>query len=144
MDNMTKLFQEGGLFTTQGRLGRKRFILSFIAMLISVFVWVLLMFGLFSISTNTFMLVIVFSVLAPVVLFSISIHVRRLHDLNKSGWWYLLIWIIASAGNRMEQFNPLDLISIIILLYLCAKKGTDGENKYGADPVADKQPPAEQ
>ncbi|MEP7257609.1 MAG: DUF805 domain-containing protein [Flavitalea sp.] len=46
--------------------------------------------------------------------------VRRLHDVNKSGW-FILIALIPLAGP-------------IWLLVIMATKGTDGENKYGLNP----------
>ena len=52
----------------------------------------------------------------------LSVDVRRLHDVGKSGWWILLILI--------------PLIGAIVLLIWMIGKGTEGENKYGADPLA--------
>lgn len=48
--------------------------------------------------------------------------VRRLHDVNKSGWMFLIILI--------------PLIGSIWLIVLLCSEGTRGENKYGADPKA--------
>jgi len=50
----------------------------------------------------------------------LAVMVRRLHDINKSGW-NVLISIIPLVGS----------IWIIVLL---ATKGTVGENRYGPDP----------
>ena len=50
---------------------------------------------------------------------SIAAAVRRLHDLDKSGWFLLLAFI------------PLVNIWLIVLL---ASEGTRGTNQYGADP----------
>lgn len=52
----------------------------------------------------------------------ISICVRRLHDINKSGWWILVFLI--------------PIIGIIWLIIFSIKKGDVGENKYGKPPVA--------
>ena len=52
---------------------------------------------------------------------NIMLSIRRLHDLNKSGW-FLLIWLIP-------------FVNIIFLLYMCLAPGTVGYNKYGADPL---------
>jgi uncharacterized membrane protein YhaH (DUF805 family) len=46
-----------------------------------------------------------------------TVSVRRLHDINKTGWLLLLMLI--------------PLVGWIILLVLCAQKGTAGKNKYG-------------
>ena len=51
-----------------------------------------------------------------------AVEVRRLHDIGKSGWW-LLLWLIP-------------LIGAIILLIWMIRKGTDGDNQYGPDPLA--------
>ncbi|PBQ33820.1 hypothetical protein CNR22_19210 [Sphingobacteriaceae bacterium] len=51
---------------------------------------------------------------------SLAVSVRRLHDVNKSGW-YLLLWLFL-------------IIGWIWLLVLHCTEGTKGPNKYGADP----------
>ena len=47
---------------------------------------------------------------------SLSVTIRRLHDVNKSGW--NLLWLIT-------------IIAIPYVLYLEIKKGNDGPNNYG-------------
>lgn len=51
---------------------------------------------------------------------SIGVGVRRLHDINKSGWWYLLILI--------------PLVGAIILIVWFVKPSDNGENQYGERP----------
>ena len=51
-----------------------------------------------------------------------AVEVRRLHDVGKSGWWLLIILI--------------PLIGSIILLIWLIRKGTEGDNQYGPDPLA--------
>lgn len=52
---------------------------------------------------------------------SIAVAVRRLHDRDKSGWWYLLVLI--------------PLIGAIILLVWFVQRGTVGPNRFGSDPL---------
>jgi uncharacterized membrane protein YhaH (DUF805 family) len=52
---------------------------------------------------------------------NISVSVRRLHDLDRSGWW---LWL---------SFIP--VIGWIVLLIWFASRGTDGPNRFGADPI---------
>jgi uncharacterized membrane protein YhaH (DUF805 family) len=52
----------------------------------------------------------------------IAIAVRRLHDLDRSGWW-ILLWFIPIVGW------------IILLIWFCTK-GTDGPNRFGPDPLS--------
>ena len=51
---------------------------------------------------------------------SIAVSVRRLHDINHSGWW-LLIGLIP-------------LIGAIVLLVFMVQDGKPGKNQYGANP----------
>ena len=50
----------------------------------------------------------------------IAVGVRRLHDVGKSGWWYLIALI--------------PLIGGLYLLYLFIQDGTPGSNEYGVNP----------
>ena len=52
------------------------------------------------------------------VLPSLAVGSRRLHDMNKSGW-FQLIWIIPILGW-------------IYLIYLLAQPGDAGDNQYGS------------
>lgn len=66
---------------------------------------------------------LVMASLIPSLLFlipGISVAVRRLHDVDKSGWFLLLAFI--------------PLLGTIYLLYLFAKEGTRGPNRFGLDP----------
>lgn len=51
---------------------------------------------------------------------SIAVGVRRLHDINKSGW-YMLLCLIPIVGP------------IILIIWFC-QEGTIGPNQYGEDP----------
>lgn len=51
---------------------------------------------------------------------AIAVSVRRLHDIDKSGFWYLLIFV--------------PIIGWIWLLIFFLQEGTYGPNKYGPDP----------
>ncbi len=58
----------------------------------------------------------------------IAVVVRRFHDRNLSGWWYL-VSIIAGA---VPFVGILASIAVFVITVL---KGTDGENKFGPDPL---------
>ena len=61
---------------------------------------------------------------------SIAVTVRRLHDRDMSGWWYggLLIASFIPFLNVLAGFGMLALLVVMML------DGTDGPNKYGPDP----------
>ncbi|MEN9704210.1 MAG: hypothetical protein RLZZ393_89 [Pseudomonadota bacterium] len=56
------------------------------------------------------------------VLPSLAVSVRRLHDTDRSGWWLLI------------GFVP--LLGQIVLLYFLIQEGDEGANPYGPDPKA--------
>ena len=47
----------------------------------------------------------------------LAVSVRRLHDVNRSGWWVLLLFTV---------------IGLILLLYWALRKSDEGENRFGA------------
>ena len=53
---------------------------------------------------------------------TVTVTWRRLHDIGKSGAWYLLVLI--------------PLVGAVILLVLLCKPGETGSNAYGPDPKA--------
>jgi uncharacterized membrane protein YhaH (DUF805 family) len=46
--------------------------------------------------------------------------VRRLHDIDRSGWWIFI--------------NLIPLIGAIVLLVFALSEGTPGNNRYGPSP----------
>jgi uncharacterized membrane protein YhaH (DUF805 family) len=58
-----------------------------------------------------------------VLLPSLGVGVRRLHDVGKSGWFMLIILI--------------PIIGVIWLLVLACTEGVQGSNNYGPDPKND-------
>lgn len=55
-----------------------------------------------------------------VLLPSIAVTVRRLHDTGRSGWWYLIVLI--------------PLLGAIVLLVFMLLDGERGANRFGPDP----------
>lgn len=58
---------------------------------------------------------------------SIAVTVRRLHDRDMSGWWYLAFFV----GGNIPYVGP--LVSIAFLVLMCLE-GTRGPNRFGPDP----------
>jgi len=52
---------------------------------------------------------------------SLAVAVRRLHDTSRSGWWILIALI--------------PLIGVIVLIVFLASEGTPGSNEYGLTEV---------
>ncbi len=74
---------------------------------------------------------------------SIAVGVRRLHDIDRTGWWlmlgygpYILSVVLAMAGSAelAAIFNLLSMIGFIVLLVFAVMPGTRGPNRFGPDP----------
>ncbi len=70
--------------------------------------------------------VIVLYVLA-VIIPSIAVTVRRLHDRDMSGWWYLGFFV----GGLIPYIGFLVSIAFLVIMLL---PGTVGPNRFGDDP----------
>lgn len=58
-----------------------------------------------------------------VILPSIALATRRLHDIGKSGWWQLIVFI--------------PIIGVIVLIVFYVKDSVPGDNQYGPNPKED-------
>lgn len=55
---------------------------------------------------------------------TIAVTVRRLHDRNRSGWHYW--WVLVP------------FFGAFVVIIWCLKRGVDGVNRFGLDPLASK------
>ncbi len=58
-------------------------------------------------------------VILALLLPTLAVTTRRLHDIGKSGW--------------LQLFNMIPLLNLLLIFWLC-KEGNEGNNKYGPDP----------
>ena len=78
----------------------------------------------------------------------LAVSIRRLHDVNKSGWWLLYPWLglilvpIASLFDDTSLMDSMVVISFSLMtlgylyvLYLAIKKSDSGENQHWKNPV---------
>ena len=77
------------------------------------------------ISMGTFNPIIGFGILSGIfwmatVVPYLAVGVRRLHDVNRSGWWLLLSFTV---------------IGLIPLFIWAVSKGTEGKNRFGKNPL---------
>ena len=109
-----------------GRASRQEYwmfnLFNFIFTIVVGFIDVFLSLGFLS-------LLYVLAILIP----GLAVFVRRLHDVNKSGWWFFI--------------NFIPIIGAIWMLILLCTDGNPGENSYGpspkAAPVSNKEPDTE-
>ena len=50
----------------------------------------------------------------------LAIGIRRLHDIDRSGWWVVI---------------ALTLIGVVVLIYWACQPGTSGPNRFGPQPM---------
>ena len=62
--------------------------------------------------------------------FAIPVSVRRLHDFDLSGWWYLAFFLPSFIPDAPIR----SVASIALLLILGGIDGTCGPNRFGPDP----------
>lgn len=64
--------------------------------------------------------------LASLALFlpGLAVSIRRLHDIDRVGWWVLLALI--------------PIVGAIVLIYWACLRGTVGANRFGPDPLEGK------
>ena len=74
---------------------------------------------------------------------SLAVGVRRLHDIDRTGWWmlapygpYILSIVLAITGpiELAGIMNLLSLAGFILLFVFALLPGTPGPNRYGPDP----------
>jgi len=116
LDNYFGVLKKYAVFT--GRAGRKEF---WYFMLVNVVVGIV-----FSILTKIPILKIIFWIAyflfgLAILIPSVALGIRRLHDTNKTGW-LMLICLVPAVGA-------------VAFLVLCALEGTPDENQYGLVPA---------
>ena len=53
---------------------------------------------------------------------TVAVTTRRLHDIDRSGWWQLV--------------GLIPVVGVFVLIWLCAQRGTEGPNRFGAPPAS--------
>jgi uncharacterized membrane protein YhaH (DUF805 family) len=83
----------------------------------------------------------------------LAVTVRRLHDLNRGGWWLLVFMVgfvaaalfavaVSDSVSATAAFGPIGLIVfalvmialVVAYLFFMMAPGTEGSNDYGPDP----------
>jgi uncharacterized membrane protein YhaH (DUF805 family) len=102
--------------TFSGRARRAEFWYFYLFNVILIFATILV--SIISQSAALMILLAIYFVVS--IIPSIAVTVRRLHDTNKSGWWYFI--------------NFVPFIGPIWLFILMVQEGNVGDNQYGTDP----------
>lgn len=105
-----------------GRSRRKEYWMFALFQLIVVLVPMFIIFSISDMTAGPPVLLWVFLIAYLLVFLvpSIAVSIRRFHDQDKSGWFYLLSFIPYVGG-------------IIVFVFMCLE-GTSGPNRFGDDP----------
>lgn len=101
-------------FSSEGRLNRMPYFLR------GLVIWAIAIIG-GTLSATGILAIIGVPILIACAVANIMLTIRRCHDLNKTGWLTVLMFI--------------PYIGVIPGLYFLLAKGTTGPNKYGPDPL---------
>jgi uncharacterized membrane protein YhaH (DUF805 family) len=133
--NLTSL-----LFSFRGRISRKQWWLGVLIIALAA----ALMLGI-AVWSNVPLLAIPLIIAVFVATYALS--VKRLHDRGKSGGWALIFIFLPGVldrwSDRVTEESPLWWALVLIgtvltiwgLIELGFRRGTDGDNEYGPDPL---------
>lgn len=136
-------------FSFNGRLNRKPFfmqVMMLAAMSIFLILYIItvepsLKADPVNFGTNVRRYVIFWVVYIPLIISGISLGVRRLHDMNLSGWWMLLSIGSFFGGTDYGSASVnlmvtiLGIIAQMFSIVLLLRRGTRGPNRFGEDPI---------
>ena len=112
---------EERFLSTKGRINRKIFILYAVCFILFCLFLIIPTFLVIISTTDGTVVDISISIVSTLIELAL-LGIKRLHDLDKSAVWIILCVI--------------PLINMLFFAYLCLIKGTDGDNKYGKDPLS--------
>ena len=115
------------IFSFSGRIGRLRYLAYSFSILVLMMVAMMFVGAGAGLSAGNAAMPVVTMVFAWIMVIAVFVLVvmfvkRRLNDLNRSGWWFLL--------------NFIPVVSLFLAIYLMFFPGTDGSNKFGPAPNA--------
>ena len=144
---MEEIIQEN-FFSFSGRLNRKPFILlNLLVILFGVVVNFIVRMETASFTKNSDLAINLGTLISCIImmLLQLSLQVRRLHDLNISGWiiigvwgYEFVFWLFRDTNPEVADFFTFAVHVFMACLLFCSR-GTIGDNKYGPDPLQDKK-----
>lgn len=128
------------LFRFQGRINRAKYWIAIITYISAV----IALTGMgFFFRFHTIYFVVAGIVTIALVISSIAVHIKRLHDRDKSGWWLLLFYLLPILLDGLDRTSgiplifslPAAVVSIWALVEFGFLRGTPDANQYGPNPL---------
>ena len=64
----------------------------------------------------------------------ITLSVRRFHDINKSGWWYVGLQIAPGLLPSIFIFDLISVLALFLFIFFMSQEGSE-DNFYGRNPL---------
>jgi uncharacterized membrane protein YhaH (DUF805 family) len=127
LDTGQDVLYQPKIFSFSGRIGRMRYLAYGIGLYILLMAAMIPLGGMAASmggEAGMSMLGMVMIGLFYIAIFAISIMFakRRLNDLNRSGWWFLVFLI--------------PIVNLLMTIYILFFPGSDGDNKFGPAPTS--------
>ncbi len=150
-------------FTFKGRLNRKTYFLVMLKIHLMTFLYIIsCALGAITLGQENKIIIILILIMFGFFMIMMSVQaicclIKRLHDLNLSGyWWLLLIFLnlIPAFLHKIEGLSLLQsfvvetiaffmgLVILVVCLFIFVIKGTEGKNKYGYDSLKKNDEPS--
>lgn len=127
LDSGQKILYQPKVFSFNGRIGRLRYLAYGIGINLALMMVMGPLLGASAVmggdpTTSVLGIAAIGIFYLVTIVVSVMFAKRRLNDLNRSGWWFLLFII--------------PLANLLLTIYLVFFPGTAGDNNYGHAPVA--------
>lgn len=129
------IISKQGLLYISGRRNRKPFICVHLALTLITYILAEIATTPYLADIVYFLLIIMLLMLAYMLAVNIG---KRLQDVNMPGYIALALLFIGAVSIFTNYRDILGLVKFVIsmlLIFLIFKKGTNGPNKYGEDPL---------
>ena len=128
------------LFGFQGRINRAKYWLAAVIYLAFIVVVTVLAF---LVDLDGLFIALAMVIYVALLISSIAVGIKRLHDRNKSGWWLLVFYLLPAVLSGIDTATGMTIfslasaaVSIWMIVELGFLRGTPGPNQYGPDPLA--------
>jgi uncharacterized membrane protein YhaH (DUF805 family) len=132
-----------GYFSHRGRIGRLRLLKLNLLNLLALAFLSASIYLLYRLTESPFVWILMILSL-PIVYSNMMLAIKRLHDLNLSGWWLLWLTLIDVVLDLIDESGMLNYaFSIVQFALYWLARGTDGPNRFGPKPAAARDIPPE-
>ena len=122
---------QNSIWSINGRIGQKDYIISTLITFCIITASAILI----SINGAIFIPLVSIVLIFWMPLYGGVFPIKRLHDMDRSGYWYSLLPILFIAIITLGiPFQIYAIAFIIMIILLCSIPGTKGKNRYGDVP----------